>query len=78
MNKDNFLNPKSAYHGESYTPETLVFNANLQEFKTQIGYIVSLETNGKLSSTEAYKRIKKLWKELKNSKKNLFDKEEDA
>ena len=72
MEKDSFIAPKHPYHGADFTPENLMFNANLQEFQTRIGYIVALETNGKLGAKEAYKQIKSLWKTLKESKKNLL------
>jgi hypothetical protein len=68
--KDKFLHPKSRYRG-NFTPSNLIFNANLQEFATQAGYICSLETNGKLTSAEAYRQIKQLFKQLKQSKKEL-------
>lgn len=68
--KNNFLYPRSSYYGQ-FKPENLVFNANLQEFAQKVGYITSLETNGKLSHDEAYKQIKALWKQLKSSKKGL-------
>jgi hypothetical protein len=70
MNKSNFLYPRYPYRGE-WTPENLAFNANLQEFAQGVGYISSLQTNGKLSSSEAYREIKSLWKQLKRSKKQL-------
>ncbi|BCL33864.1 hypothetical protein [Nostoc sp. MS1] len=73
--KDKFLHPRSRYYGQ-FKPEKLVFNANLQEFAQKVGYITALETSGKLSSVEAYKRIKTLWKRLKRSKKELLPKEE--
>ena len=69
-NKNQFLYPRSRYYGR-VKPENLVFNANLQEFAQQVSFISNLETNGKLSSEEAYKRIKLLWKQLKHSKKLL-------
>ena len=69
-NHNNFLYPKSPYHGQ-ICPENLIFNANLQEFSQKISYVCNLETAGKLSSAEAYKQIKSLWKDLKRSKKNL-------
>ena len=81
-NKDNFLYPRSPYHGE-VKPENLVFNANLQEFAQKISYICNLETGGKLPPHEAYKQIKTLWKDLKRSKKELkigkrpFEQDED-
>ncbi|MBV6621967.1 MAG: hypothetical protein KI793_03270 [Rivularia sp. (in: Bacteria)] len=69
-NKENFLYPISSYYGQ-FKPENLVFNANLQEFAQKVGYIVNLQTSGKITSEEAYKQIKALWKKLKSSKKEL-------
>jgi hypothetical protein len=68
--KSDFLYPHYSYHGE-VKPENLVFDANLQEFAGKVNYICNLETNGKISTIEAYQRIKKLWKELKRSKQQL-------
>ncbi|MEM8832510.1 MAG: hypothetical protein AAGE96_24705, partial [Cyanobacteria bacterium P01_G01_bin.19] len=61
--KDNFLHSQARYRGD-FSPENLAFNANLQEFAQKTGYICALETNGKISSTEAYDRIKDLWRQL--------------
>lgn len=68
--KHNFLYHRNSYHGE-VKPNNLVFNANLQEFSQKISYICALETGGKISPEIAYKRIQSLWKELKQSKKEL-------
>ena len=68
--KDKFLSPRSRYYGD-FDPEELLFNDNLQEFAARIGYICALETGGKISGAEAYKQIKAVWKELKQSKKSL-------
>jgi hypothetical protein len=68
--KDDFLYPRSPYHGE-VKPENLVFNANLQEFAQKISYICNLETAGKIPPNEAYRKIKSLWQELKNSRFQL-------
>lgn len=68
--KDNFFYPRSRYYG-TFTPEALAFNANLQEFSQKISYISALETGGKLSSEQAYKQVKTLWKQLKRSHKAL-------
>ena len=68
--KNSFLYPRSAYYGR-FTPEHLAFNANLQEFAQKISYISALETGGKLSPEEAYTQVKRLWKQLKQSKKAL-------
>ena len=67
---NDFLHSRSRYYGH-FSPQNLAFNANLQEFSQRIEYICALETNGKLTPMEAYKQIKKLWKELKKSKKEL-------
>ncbi len=73
---DDFLYPRSSYHGD-FSPENLIFNANLQEFAQRVSFISGLETGGKISSEEAYNEVKKLWKKLKKSKKNLGISEED-
>ena len=70
--KNNFLYPRHSYRGEP-SPSNLVFNDNLQEFAQKISYICALETSGKLTSEKAFKQIKSLWKELKRSKKELYD-----
>lgn len=69
-NRSEFLYPRSRYYG-NVKPENLVFNANLQEFAQQVNYICNLETGGKLSPEESYKKIKALWKDLKRTKKQL-------
>ena len=68
--RNEFLYPRTRYYGQ-VKPENLVFNANLQEFAQRISFICNLETNGKISSEEAYNQIKALWKQLKRSKKQL-------
>jgi hypothetical protein len=60
------------------SPQEMMFNANLDEFATKVGFICALESNGKLTADEAYTRIKSLWKQLKRSKKNLIDKPDPA
>ena len=68
--KDEFLYPNIRYRGE-FSPENLVINANLQEFAQRVSYICNLETNGKISTQDAYIQIKALWKDLRKSAKNL-------
>lgn len=70
VNRSEFLYPRSRYYGK-VKPENLVFNANLQEFAQQVGYICNLETAGKMGSEEAYEKIHQLWKQLKRTKKQL-------
>lgn len=68
--RDDFLYGYNSYRGE-VKPENLVFNANLQEFSQRVGFICALETNGKISSEEAYQQIKALWDQLEHSKHQL-------
>jgi len=70
VDKYNLLYPRSHYYGD-FKPEHVVFNANLQEFAHQVSYIAGLQTSGKLSSLQAYKDIKTLWRQLKQSKDAL-------
>ncbi|MEM7555598.1 MAG: hypothetical protein AAF378_16160, partial [Cyanobacteria bacterium P01_A01_bin.84] len=64
MDKHDFLYPRSFYNGD-FKPNNLVFNANLQEFSQAVGYIVNLQTGGKISPLQAYKQIQKAYKSLK-------------
>lgn len=75
--KDRFLYPSAKYRGK-FTPENLVFNANLQEFGQRVSYLCSLETSGKLSSEETYHQIKNLWQVLKESRENIFQDEDSS
>lgn len=75
QDKEDFLYPRSQYRGK-FTPQNLLFNANLQEFAQRLDYICALETNGKIAPEEAYEQIKKLWKQLQQSKQKLLNSEE--
>jgi hypothetical protein len=66
----DFFYPRNRYRGD-FTPEHMVFNANLQEFAQKVTYICNLETNGKLPPETAYQEIKALWKQLKRSRREL-------
>ncbi|MDJ0571632.1 MAG: hypothetical protein QNJ53_21665 [Pleurocapsa sp. MO_192.B19] len=70
--KDNFLYPIGNYYGE-FTPQNLAFDANLQLFAQQVMYLCNLEANGKMKPEDTYNEIKKFWKQLKYSKKELLD-----
>lgn len=70
INRSDFIYHRNNYSG-TVQPQNLLFNANMQEFSQKVGYITSLETAGKISPEESYRRIKALWKELKSSKKQL-------
>jgi len=58
------------------SPEQMLFDANLREFTSRVAIICGLELGGKISPSEAYRRIRALWKQLKRSKKNLHIGEE--
>jgi hypothetical protein len=68
--RSEYLYPRSRYYGQ-VKPENMVFNANLQEFAQRVNFICALETGGKLAPEEAYKQIRRLWKQLKRTKKQL-------
>lgn len=70
--KEQFLYPSGKFYGE-FTPQNLVFNANLQQFAQQVSYLCALEANGKITPHDAYEEIKKFYKQLKKSKKELLD-----
>lgn len=70
--KEDFLYPRSRYEGE-VGPQNMVFDANLQEFAQRAGMICALENGAKITPLEAYAEIKKLWNQLKLSKKALLD-----
>ncbi len=75
--KDNLLYPKATYNGR-FTPENLMFNANLQEFANKVSLITGLHMGGKLSTPDAYDRIQGLWRDLKHSKKALLPKKSEG
>lgn len=70
IDKNQFLYPSDRYYGQ-FSPENLVFSANLQEFTQRASYIYNLQSSGKLNPEEAYNKIEALWKQLEQSKKQL-------
>lgn len=62
----------SGYRGRDWTPERLAFHQNLESFADRVGLIVGLQSNGKISQEQAYTEIRKIWKELKDSKGALL------
>jgi hypothetical protein len=69
--KDDFLYPTGRYYGE-FSPQKLLFDANLQEFSHRVTIICALENGGKLPPLDAYNQIKALWQKLSNSRDNLL------
>ena len=62
-----------SYRGDDWSPERLRFHQNLETFADQVGLIVGLQANGKMSQDEAYENIKKIWKNLKFTRASLFN-----
>lgn len=54
------------FHGR-FTPQNLVFDANLQEYAVRIGYISARETSGRLPAVEAFAQVQTLWEQLSQS-----------
>ncbi|QIR37116.1 hypothetical protein HCG51_10495 [Tolypothrix sp. PCC 7910] len=63
---ENFIYQKYNYRGK-FTPNNLVFNANLQEFAARVSYICDLHTSGKITTEDSYKQIDDFWKQLEDS-----------
>lgn len=70
--KERFFYPTGRYYGK-FTPGNLAFNANLQEFAQRVSLLCGLETGGKIPPEDAYQEIKQLWRQLKQSRKELLD-----
>ncbi|MEM1311636.1 MAG: hypothetical protein AAGF98_19410 [Cyanobacteria bacterium P01_H01_bin.153] len=65
-----FLAPRSRYYSR-FSPQNLAFNANMQEFAMRVNTLSGLETGGKITPTEAYTEISKLWQQLADSYNQL-------
>ena len=63
----------SHYRGGDWSPERLAFHQNLEAFAERVGLVVGLQSNGKISQERAYTEIRKIWKELKESKGSLLN-----
>lgn len=61
-----------SYRGNDWAPERLVFHQNLESFAEQVGLIVGLQANGKMSQEAAFMQIKKLWKKVKETRGSLL------
>jgi hypothetical protein len=62
-----------SYRGGDWSPERLMFHQNLETFAERVGLIVGLQGNGKITQEEAYAQIKRIWKNLKQSKGHLIN-----
>jgi hypothetical protein len=67
------MEPHSGYRGADWTPERLMFHQNLESFAERVGLVVGLQSNGKVSQEQAYAEIRRIWKDLKESKDTLLN-----
>jgi len=67
------LEAHTSYRGRDWSPQRLMFHQNLESFADRVGLIVGLQSNGKMSQEEAYTEIRKIWKDLKDSKGALLN-----
>lgn len=67
------LEAHSSYRAPDWTPQRLMFHQNLESFAERVGLLVGLQSNGKVSQEQAYAEIRKLWKDLKDSRGNLLE-----
>ena len=72
------LEPHSAYRGSDWTPERLMFHQNLESFAERVGLVVGLQSNGKMSQEQAYDEIRRIWKDLKDSKDVLLKSQKEG
>ena len=63
----------SSYYGDDWSPQRLMFHQNLESFAERVGLVVGLQSNGKVSQEQAYGQIRRIWKELKESKDALLN-----
>ena len=72
------MEPHSAYRGSDWTPQRLMFHQNLESFAERVGLVVGLQSNGKVSQEQAYAEIRRIWKDLKDSKDTLLKSQKDS
>lgn len=66
------LEGHSSYRAEDWSPQRVMFHQNLETFADRVGLLVGLQSNGKLTQEEAYEQIRRMWKQLKDSKGSLL------
>ena len=72
------MEPHSPYRGQDWTPQRLMFHQNLESFAERVGLVVGLQSNGKVSQEQAYAEIRRIWKDLKDSKDVLLKTQKDG
>ena len=71
------MEPHSPYRGPDWTPQRLMFHQNLESFAGRVGLVGGLQSKGKVSQEQAYGQIRRIWKELKESKDVLLNSTKD-
>ena len=66
------LEAHGGYRGKDWSLERLAFHQNLESFADRVGLIVAMQSNGKITQEQAYSEIKRLWKQIKQSKHHLL------
>ena len=66
------LEGHSSYRAADWSPQRLTFHQNLESFAERVGLLVGLQSNGKVTQEQAYAEIRKLWKELRDSRDSLL------
>jgi len=72
------MEPHSPYRGPDWTPQRLMFHQNLESFAERVGLVVGLQSNGKVSQEQAYAEIRRIWKDLKDSKDVLLKSQKEG
>ncbi len=62
------LEGHSSYRGQDWRPERLLLHQNLESFAERVGLIVAMQGSGKISQDRAFAAIRRLWKDLRNSR----------
>ena len=70
MTTSEFVFPRLEFHGEDRA-DYVRFDQELQDFAQRTAMISSLETSGKISPLEAYRRIEFMFHKLKRSRRQI-------
>lgn len=75
MEPKDFYAPIPPYSGPTNDVADHILNDHLQNFANEVSIITGLESGGKMTPQEAYRRIKAAWKLIKKTKKSLSNQE---
>ena len=72
------MEPSAPYRGPDWTPQRLMLHQILESFAERVGLVVGLQSNGKVSQEQAYAEIRRIWKDLKDSKDVLLKSQKEG